>query len=60
MAKITPAQQRMESVATKILNKRSISDLDRAKLEEYKYLNPEQEEWIDEALSLFDIKEPPA
>lgn len=58
MPKVLPAQQRMEAVATNILNKRILSDMDRAKLDEYKFLNPEQEQWIDEALALFDIKEP--
>ena len=60
MPKVLPAQQRMEEVVTKILNKRTLSDMDRAKLDEYKFLNPEQEAWIDEALFLFDTKEPPA
>ena len=56
MARVQPAQQRMEAVATRILNKPILSDTDRAKLDEYKFLNPEQAPWIDEALALFDTK----
>ena len=59
MSKISASQQRMESVATNILNKRTLSDRDLAILEEYKSWNPDQAEWIDEALSLFDTKEKP-
>tara|TARA_S200002703_G_scaffold111052_1_gene96668 strand:+ start:243 stop:425 length:183 start_codon:yes stop_codon:yes gene_type:complete len=60
MSKQSDAQQKMDDIATTILNKSTLSSLDREILDEYKRWNPSQAEWIDEALFLFDTKEPPA
>ena len=60
MSRQSEAQLKMEGIADKILNKSKLSDLDREILDEYKRWNPSQAEWIDEALFLFNTKEPPA
>ena len=61
MSKQEEADQIMENIANNILNKPTLSDLDREVIEEYKKWNPSQVPWIDEALFLFDTKkEPPA
>ena len=48
--------QEAEQMVNKILNKRTLSELDKFKLEEYQFLFPQFADSIEEALFLFDTK----